>query len=273
MKTPLIMGIVNVTPDSFSDGGEFFDAARAIEHGLRLAGDGADILDIGAESTRPGAAAVSADEELERALPVIEGLNARCATPLSIDTMKPEVARAAIAAGASIWNDVNGLRDEQALQTAIALKAPVIVMHMQGAPRTMQDAPHYEDVVEEVASFLAQQTKALRAGGVEEIWIDPGIGFGKTLAHNLALIHAIPVLKARAQAPLVFGASRKSFIAKLEARDGAPQSLASARLGGSIAAALAAVRAGADMVRVHDVADTLQALRVAHAIAGFEGAG
>lgn len=263
---PLIMGIVNVTPDSFSDGGLFLNPHDAIAHGLRLVEEGADILDIGAESTRPGAAPVETQEELDRVLPVIEGLRARVATPLSIDTMKPAVARAAFHAGAGVWNDVNGLRDREAMQAALALKAEVIVMHMQGAPRTMQEAPHYLDVVEEVAAFLEGQVRTLRAGGVNHAWIDPGIGFGKTLAHNLALMRAIPVLKARCNARLVFGASRKSFIAKIESRDGANSSSIQGRLGGSIAAVLAAARWGADMVRVHDVAETLQALRVAAAL-------
>ncbi len=258
---PLIMGIVNVTPDSFSDGGRFSDARAAIDHGLRLIEEGADWLDIGGESTRPGAASVSAEEERARVTPVIEGL-ASCGKPLSIDTMKPGVAQAAIAAGAALWNDVTGLRDPASLAAAAKLKAPVAVMHMQGEPRTMQAAPHYKDVVAEVSDFLVHQARALSALGVSDVWIDPGIGFGKTLDQNLALIRAIPVLKARTGRPLLFGASRKSLIAKIHP----PATDAGARLGGSLALALYAAKAGADMLRVHDVKETVEALAVAAAL-------
>jgi dihydropteroate synthase len=262
------MGIVNVTPDSFSDGGRFFNAAQAIQHGLRLAADGADVLDIGGESSRPGAAPVSEAEELDRVLPVIEGLIARTDRRLSIDTMKPAVARAAVKAGASFWNDVNGLRTPGALETAAALNADIVVMHMQGEPRTMQAAPSYDDVVAEVGAFLERQCQALAQLGQRRVWIDPGIGFGKTLDHNIALMRALADLKARCARPLLFGASRKSFIGKIEETNGTAPSPAHARLGGSLAAALHAACAGADMLRVHDVAETVQALAVARALQG-----
>jgi dihydropteroate synthase len=259
---PLLMGIVNVTPDSFSDGGRFFARTDAVDHALHLAQSGADWLDIGGESTRPGAAPVSMEEELDRVLPVIEALRARIDTLLSIDTMKPAVALAALAAGARLWNDVSGFRAAESLAVAAQLKAPVAIMHMQGEPRTMQAAPHYEDVVAEVGDFLAQQAQALARAGAPEVWIDPGIGFGKTLAHNLALIRAIPDLKARTGRPLLFGASRKSLIAKVDPKADTPDQ----RLGGSLALALYAAEAGADMLRVHDVAETRQALAVAAAL-------
>jgi dihydropteroate synthase len=258
---PLIMGIVNVTPDSFSDGGRFLAASEAIAHGRRLIEEGADWLDIGGESTRPGANAVSIQEELDRVLPVIEGL-ADAETPLSIDTMKPAVARAAIAAGASLWNDVTGFKDPASLTAAGELKVSVAVMHMQGEPRTMQDDPQYADVVSEVGAFLKTQADALAQAGVSDIWVDPGIGFGKTLAHNLALIRAIPDLKAKTGRKLLFGASRKSLIAKIHPAAGP----AGERIGGSLALALFAAQAGADMLRVHDVKATIEALAVAQAI-------
>lgn len=260
--SPLLMGIVNVTPDSFSDGGRFFSVQAATDHALRLVAEGADWLDIGGESTRPGAAPVTAEEELDRVLPVIEALARRVATPLSIDTMKPAVAEAGLAAGARLWNDVTGFRSPANLAKARALKAPVVVMHMQGEPQTMQAAPRYDDVVAEVAAFLKAQAEGLEAAGVPEIWIDPGIGFGKTLAHNLALIRAIPTLKNETQRALLCGASRKSLIAKIDPKAEAPTQ----RLGGSLALALAAAEAGADMLRVHDVAETRQALAVAAAL-------
>lgn len=262
---PLVMGIVNVTPDSFSDGGRHASAAAAIAHGLALAAAGADILDIGGESTRPGAAPVSEVEELARVLPVIEGLRQRTALPLSIDTMKPKVARAAVAAGAQIWNDVNGLRAEGAIEAAAALGVCAVVMHMQGAPRTMQREPRYDDVVGEVSAFLGAQAAALSEAGVRDLWVDPGIGFGKTLAHNLALIAAIPRIKAATGRPLLFGASRKSMIAKLDRTAESPD----LRLGGSLALALRAAALGADVLRVHDVYETVQALRVWRATASM----
>jgi dihydropteroate synthase len=260
------MGIVNVTPDSFSDGGAFATAEAAIAHGLRLVEEGADIIDVGGESTRPGAAPVTAAEELRRVLPVVTAL-ARAGVRVSIDTMKPDVARAAVECGAVIWNDVNALRADGSLEAAVALDCAIILMHMRGEPRTMQTAPHYDDVVADVADFLSKRVAALEAAGVRHgIWVDPGIGFGKTLEHNLALLRAIPTLHARTARPVLIGASRKSFIGKIEVRDGGAASAEGERLGGSIAVALHAAAAGADMLRVHDVAATVQALRVARAL-------
>ena len=257
-----VMGIVNVTPDSFSDGGEFFDHERAIAQGVKLARQGADVLDIGGESTRPGATkAVALEEELRRVIPVIEGLAG--VVPLSIDTAKAEVARRAIAAGAEIVNDVTALRGDPEMAGVCAEAGTrIVLMHMLGTPRTMQDDPRYNDVVAEVAEFLAVQTGLAEAAGIarDRIWIDPGIGFGKTVAHNLQLLKAIDRF-AEMKLPVLVGASRKRFIGQLD-RD-APES---ERLGGTIAACLAALAGGASMVRVHDVAPVVQALRVAAAI-------
>ena len=259
---PFVMGIVNVTPDSFSDGGQFFDPGKAITHGLKLAADGADILDIGGESTRPGAAPVGEADEIKRTIPVIEALRQQTDLPISIDTMKPGVARAAFAAGATIWNDVNALRGPEALETAADLNAHVCLMHMQGEPRTMQDAPTYEDVAAEVEAFLAGRTEAALAAGVarDNIWIDPGIGFGKTLQHNLELLRSIPAF-AELGYPVLVGASRKRFIAEI---DDTKQS--DMRIAGSLAVALHAAANGAAILRVHDVRETVQALKVQAAI-------
>jgi dihydropteroate synthase len=258
------MGIVNVTPDSFSDGGRFLDCNAAIAHARRLIAEGADILDIGGESTRPHAEPVAADEEIARVIPVIEAIRRECAIPISIDTMKPAVARAAVAAGATMWNDVTALRfAPESLATAAELGCDIVLMHMQGEPRTMQGAPHYDDVVSEVAEFLALRAAAAIDAGVkqENIWLDPGIGFGKTAQHSLALLRSLPSIVALGF-PVLFGVSRKSSIARI-AGDTSDENQ---RLGGSIAAALAAARAGAAMLRVHDVAETRQALAVASAI-------
>lgn len=262
-RAPRLMGIVNVTPDSFSDGGMFLAAEAAIAHGFRLAEEGADILDIGGESTRPGADEVSADEEIARILPVIEGLKARVGAALSVDTRKPEVARAAVAAGAAIWNDVSALTySADSLETAAALGCEVVLMHAQGAPKTMQDDPRYDDVVSDVADFLAARAAAAEAAGVARarIVLDPGIGFGKTTGHNLALLAGLGRIAALGY-PVLLGASRKRFIAALD-RDGPAQE----RLGGSLAAVLAGFSRGAAIFRVHDVAATRQALAVAAAI-------
>ncbi|MGP1274291.1 MAG: dihydropteroate synthase [Caulobacterales bacterium] len=258
---PLVMGIVNVTPDSFSDGGRHGETASAIAHGKALVAAGADWLDIGGESTRPGAVPVSVADELQRVIPVMEGLSG-AGVPLSIDTMKPAVAEVAMKAGARLWNDVNALRADGAPQMAANLMCEVCLMHMQGAPQTMQENPVYDDVVGEVEAFLLERADAVMAAGVpkEKIWLDPGIGFGKTLAHNLALMAALSRLAGHGF-PLLFGASRKRFIAALD-RDAA----ADERLGGSIAAALHAAASGATMVRVHDVRETVQALTVHAAI-------
>jgi dihydropteroate synthase len=258
------MGIVNVTPDSFSDGGQFASAEAAAAHALKLEEEGAEIVDVGGESTRPGAEPVSEAKELDRVIPVIERIRARSAVAISVDTMKPAVARAAFAAGADIWNDVVALREPGALETAAALKAPVILMHMKGEPRSMQADPRYEDVVAEIITFLNERIAAAEAAGVapELISVDPGIGFGKTLDHNLALMRSIGRIKAETGKPLVFGASRKRFISYIDPLAGASES----RLGGSLAAALHAAAAGADVIRVHDVRETAQALEVQHAI-------
>lgn len=264
---PFVMGIVNVTPDSFSDGGQFDDLPRAVEHGLKLVADGADILDIGGESTRPGAQPVGEAEEIARTVPVIEALRRETAIPISIDTMKPGVARAAFTAGATIWNDVNALRAQGALETTAELGATVCLMHMKGEPRTMQDAPAYDDVAGEVEAFLLERAKAAMAAGIpgSRIWIDPGIGFGKTLQHNLELLRSIQALSAHGF-PLLIGASRKRFIAAID-----EGSQSDNRLGGSLAVALHAAASGAAILRVHDVRETVQALKVSAAIEGIEG--
>jgi dihydropteroate synthase len=259
------MGVVNVTPDSFSDGGRFLDQQAALAHARRLIANGADILDVGGESTRPGAEPVSEAEELARVLPLIEALAAETELPISIDTMKPAVARAAVRAGATIWNDVTALAcAPDSLSTAAALGCTVILMHMQGTPRTMARDPRYEDVVAEVAGFLDARARAAIDAGVarERIWLDPGVGFGKTGAHNLTLLaHLEPIVALGF--PVVLGVSRKRFIAGI---DPSASKRADDRLGGSLAAALAGARAGVAVVRVHDVRETRQALAVQAAI-------
>ena len=260
----LVMGIVNVTPDSFSDGGRFQDPAAAIDHARRLIAEGADILDIGGESTRPGATPVAEADEIARIVPVIEAIRRESAIPISVDTMKPAVTRAAVEAGATMWNDVTALTwSPDSLATAAALGCGVVLMHMQGEPRTMQAAPRYDDVVAEVSAFLAARAAAAIAAGVarEGIWLDPGIGFGKRTQHSLGLLRNLDRIVALGF-PVLVGASRKSSIARI-AGDASREDQ---RLGGSIAAALAAARAGAAAVRVHDVAETVQALAVAGAI-------
>ncbi|MBK8295628.1 MAG: dihydropteroate synthase [Solirubrobacterales bacterium] len=256
------MGVVNVTPDSFSDGGEFFDAKKAIAHGRELIEAGADVLDIGGESTRPGSEAVSAEEELRRIAPVVEGLAGT--VPVSIDTNKASVAAAAIDRGASIVNDVTGLRSDESMAPLCAERGvEVVLMHMLGTPRTMQNDPTYVDVVSEVGDFLLERVEFAASAGIrqEKIWIDPGIGFGKTLEHNLSLLAATAEF-ARTGLPVLVGPSRKAFIGKI---DGSAEG---DRLGGTIAACLQAMAGGAGMVRVHDVAPVVQAIRVAEAIAG-----
>lgn len=259
----LIMGVVNTTPDSFSDGGRFFEPEAAIAHGLKLAEEGADILDIGGESTRPGAEPVSLDEELARVMPVVEGLAGKTNAAISIDTRKPEVARAAVAAGAAIWNDVSALTfSDESVATAAVLGCRVVLMHAQGDPKTMQDDPQYEDVVAEVTAFLAARIEVCVAAGIarENLIVDPGIGFGKRVEHNLALIAGLDRLQSLG-CPVLLGASRKRFIGALD-RDGPARE----RLGGSIAAALAGYARGASIFRVHDVAATRQALKIAAAV-------
>ncbi|MDZ4372273.1 MAG: dihydropteroate synthase [Phenylobacterium sp.] len=263
-KPPRVMGIVNATPDSFSDGGRFLDSDVALTHAWRLVSEGADILDLGAESTRPGAQPVPAEIEIERLVPLIDRLRTLSDVPISVDTMKPEVARAAMAAGATIWNDVTALRHApDSLETAAELGCDVVLMHMQGEPRSMQVEPHYDDVVGEVAAFLAARAEAAVAAGVaaDRIWLDPGVGFGKhMIRHNLPLMAGLDRIVALGF-PVLLGASRKSFIGAL---DGG--AAADARLGGSIAAALAGAAAGVRAVRVHDVRETAQALKIWAAI-------
>ena len=264
MAKPSIMGVVNVTPDSFSDGGQFLSVPAAVDHGLRLLEQGADRLDVGGESTRPGAEPLSAQAEMDRVLPVIEALRQSTACPISIDTLKADVARAAVQAGATIWNDVTALRgSEDAASVAAELGVPVVLMHMQGEPGTMQVAPHYEDVVTEVCAFLSERAAAAMAAGVarEAISLDPGIGFGKNLAHNLTLLAHLDQIMALGF-PVLLGVSRKRFVQALDPTATEPTD----RLGGSLAAALAGARAGVDVIRVHDVRETVQALKVWQAI-------
>ena len=248
------MGVLNVTPDSFSDGGLFLDPEKAVAHGIDLIDAGADIVDIGGESTRPGAETVAVDEEIARVVPVVEALAPRAR--VSIDTRRVEVARAAIAAGATILNDISASLFEVAAST----NAGWIAMHMQGEPQTMQAAPHYDDVVAEVSQFLFERAEKAKASGVNDVWIDPGIGFGKTVDHNLQLLRGLDVL-TESDFPVVVGTSRKSFLGKLLARDevvAAPDD----RLAGSLTTAIWAATHGASIVRVHDVLETVRALSV-----------
>ncbi len=263
LERPLIMGVVNVTPDSFSDGGQLATVGAAVAHGLRLVAEGADLLDVGGESTRPGAEPVTVDEELHRVLPVIAALVAQTSVPLSVDTSKPAVMRAAVAAGAGMINDVLALRGEGALDAAAELGVPVCLMHMQGEPRGMQDAPEYADVVSEVHRFLADRVLACQFAGIEQrrLLVDPGFGFGKTLEHNLALLRGLGRF-ASLGVPLVAGLSRKGMLGRITGRE-----LPQERVHASVAAALIAVQNGAAIVRVHDVAATRDALAVWQAVA------
>lgn len=258
-----VMGIVNVTPDSFSDGGEHATTDAAIAHGLRLAEEGADLLDIGGESTRPGAQDVSLEEELRRVIPVIEGLVRATTLPISIDTSKPEVMRAAIAAGAGMINDVYGLRREGALDAAASLNVPVVLMHMLGEPRSMQDTPKYDDVVADVHRFLAERIFAAEMAGIPKarIVVDPGFGFGKHRDDNLALLAQLDRI-AELGVPVLAGLSRKRTIGDLTGREDPHD-----RVSGSVAAHLIAAQRGAKIVRVHDVAATVDALKVWEAVA------
>jgi dihydropteroate synthase len=259
----LIMGVLNVTPDSFSDGGKFFALEKAIEHGMKMASEGADIVDVGGESTRPGAEPVAADEELHRVIPVIEKLRAKIEAPISIDTSKSDVARAAIQAGASIINDVTGGRGDREMLPLIAeTKSACIIMHMQGTPQTMQIQPRYSDVVSEIADFFRQQYTRAIGCNIDPMAIafDPGIGFGKTFDHNLELLAQLERLRVHDR-PLVVGVSRKSFLGKL---------IDSSELGDRLAPAVALTAPlrmrGADVFRVHDVKENVSALRVTEAI-------
>jgi dihydropteroate synthase len=263
LTNPCVMGVLNVTPDSFSDGGRFLDAAAAVANALRMVDEGAAIIDIGGESTRPGAAPVPLEEELRRVIPVIEQLRPRTAVPISIDTRRAAVMRAALAAGADIVNDVNALQEPQALHAVANTDAAVCLMHMQGDPRSMQQAPHYNDVVTEVRDFLVDRVAACRAAGIAEdrIVIDPGIGFGKTLEHNLRLISRLHdfVWVGR---PILIGVSRKSTVGAITERpvDG--------RLAGSVALATLAAWHGAAIIRAHDVGPTVDAMNIVAALRG-----
>ena len=260
LERPLIMGVVNVTPDSFSDGGHFFDTRRAVEHARILIEEGADILDIGGESSRPGAEPVGLDEELRRVMPVLEKLGA-LPVPVSVDTYKPEVMRRAIAAGAAMVNDINALRERAALEAVAESQAAVCMVHMRGEPRTMQQDPHYEDVVSEVEAFLAKRVEAAQHAGIgrDRIVIDPGFGFGKKTGHNLELLRGLPRIAGLGQ-PVLVGLSRKSLFGKITGKAAAD------RVSASVAAALRAAERGAALVRVHDVAATRDALLVLNAI-------
>ncbi len=262
LSRPLVMGIVNVTPDSFSDGGLHLQRDAALTHAQQLIAEGAGILDIGGESTRPGARSVSIQEELDRVLPVIEGLRG-APVPISIDTCKPEVMQAAIAAGAQMVNDINALQEAAAMNVVAAGNVAVCLMHKQGNPQTMQQQPHYQNVVAEISTFLRERIAAALAAGIqrERIVIDPGFGFGKTLAHNLDLLRNLEKL-AELGVPVLAGLSRKSMLGALTGQD------VGQRLPASVAAALIAVQRGANIVRVHDVSATVDALKVWDAVNG-----
>jgi dihydropteroate synthase len=260
--TARVMGVVNVTPDSFSDGGLFLDPEAAIAHGRELAAQGADILDVGGESTRPRAEAVGAEEELRRTQPVVEALAGEFT--VSIDTSKAAVAEAALDAGAAIVNDVTALRGDPELAPLCADRGcEVVLMHMLGTPRTMQDDPRYDDVVDEVKGFLTARIAAAIEAGIDErrIWVDPGIGFGKTVEHNLELLRRLGELGELGR-PIVVGTSRKRFLGALTGRE------VDERLGGTVASSVLAIAAGADVVRVHDVAAVREAIEVAEVVLG-----
>lgn len=262
-EQPLVMGVVNVTPDSFSDGGRFERADRAVAHGLELLEQGADLLDIGGESTRPGAEPVSEDDERLRVLPVIERLRERTGAPISIDTAKPAVMRAAVAAGADMINDVNALRAPEALEAAAELGVPVCLMHMRGEPRTMQDNPRYDDVVAEVMDFFGARVQACLDAGMarEHLVLDPGFGFGKALQHNLSLLARFRELNSLGY-PVLAGLSRKSMLGRLTGRERPDE-----RVAASVTAAVLATQRGAAIVRVHDVAATVDGLKTWQALA------
>ena len=261
LTIPAVMGIVNVTPDSFSDGGQWFEPMRAVEHALQLAEEGARIIDVGGESTRPGAATVSVEEELRRVIPVVTALAARIQVPISVDTSRPEVMQAATDAGASLINDVRGLLVPGALAAAAATTAGVCVMHMQGEPRTMQAAPAYDCLSDEVRQFLAARLAACETAGIgrDRIAIDPGIGFGKSVDHNLELLAGLSSFVAL-QAPILVGVSRKSVIGAITGRS------VENRLAGGVAFATASVLSGASIIRAHDVSATVDAVKVAVAL-------
>lgn len=262
LTAPVVMGILNVTPDSFSDGGKFIARPRAVEHALAMIAAGAGLIDVGGESTRPGAAAVSEEEEIRRVVPIVEALSRHApAIPISVDTSKAAVIRASVQAGAAMINDVRALRDDGALQAVAQSSAAVCLMHMQGEPRTMQSDPRYADVVAEVRDFLAERIAACEAAGIarDRIVADPGIGFGKRLEHNLKLLAALPEL-ATLRVPLLVGVSRKSMFTTLLGRP------AEERMAGGLAVAVTSMLAGARLLRVHDVAETVDAVKVVTAL-------
>ncbi|MFQ6034072.1 MAG: dihydropteroate synthase [Candidatus Bipolaricaulia bacterium] len=261
-KRTLVMGILNVTPDSFSDGGHYLEPEQAVAHGLRLIEEGADIIDIGGESTRPGADPVPAEEELRRVLPVIEGIRKESDGMISIDTYKAQVAEAALAAGAGMVNDISALRfDERMIDVLVKYDVPVVLMHMQGRPRTMQEKPQYDDVIFDIINFLKERITAATAAGIstERLIIDPGIGFGKLVEHNLEILRRLDELKTL-ERPILIGPSRKSFIGRLT---GAP---VEERLPGTIASLVLGIARGADIIRVHDVREAKQAIQITDAI-------
>ncbi len=264
LSRPAVMGVLNVTPDSFSDGGRFSRLDAAVSHGLRMAEEGAQIIDVGGESTRPGAESVGVEEEIRRVVPVVEKLSGRSGAIISVDTSKPEVIRAAAEAGAGLINDVRALSEEGALEQAVATGCAVSLMHMQGEPRSMQLAPHYVDVVSEVKAFLDERVKVCRAAGLpsDRLVIDPGFGFGKTLEHNLQLLRHLRDLGT--ELPILVGLSRKSMVGALTGRPSGE------RIHGSVALAVLAVINGARIVRVHDVAATVDALKIVTAVRGQE---
>jgi len=270
-KRTLVMGVLNVTPDSFSDGGKFFDLKRAVEHGLAMQRDGADLLDIGAESTRPGSRGISAAEELRRLLPVLEALRGRLKIPISVDTQKAAVAEIALGAGAQIINDVSGLRSDPRLaEVAARHRAPLMVMHMRGNPSTMQKGPFARDVIKDVTRGLRRSIAVARRAGVakSQIVIDPGIGFGKSFAQNYELLAKLPVL-ATLGFPLLVGTSRKGFLGATLAKSGKP-ALVEERIWGTAATVAASILNGAHIVRVHDVAEMAQVARVIDGILDFD---
>ena len=263
LSTPVVMGVLNVTPDSFSDGGRFLDPAEAVRQARRMAAEGAALIDVGGESTRPGAEPVEPGEELERVLPVIEAIVAELEVPVSVDTSKPEIMEAAFGAGAVMVNDVMALRAPGALEAVAASGAAVCLMHMQGQPRSMQAEPRYRDVVQDVHQFLSERVAACEAAGMDRsrLVIDPGFGFGKTLEHNLALLSALEAF-TREGLPVLAGLSRKSMIGQITGRPTAE------RLAGSVVLAALAVERGASIIRAHDVAATLDAVKIAAAVRG-----
>ena len=258
----LVMGVLNVTPDSFSDGGKFLDTDKAIEHGLEMAADGAAIIDVGAESTRPGAKSVSAEEQIKRVIPVIKALAEKTDVPISIDTYNVEVAKATLEAGAGMINDITALGDERMGKLAAERQVPVVLMHIQGTPATMQDEPEYDDVVKEVLEFLLKRAKRAEESGIskDRIFIDPGIGFGKTVEHNLSLLRNIDKFVATGYRVLV-GTSRKSFIGKITGKENPAE-----RIFGTAATVALCAAAGVSIVRVHDVAEIVDVVKVVNAL-------